>query len=45
MCFIDDESLKIAAEEWFESQKKKNLFSRHKELRRKVEKCTDVAGE
>ena len=33
--FIDDESLKIAVEAWFESQNRK-LFSRHKQPRRKV---------
>jgi len=41
--FIDDESLKIAVEAWFESRNRK-LFSRHKQPRRKVKKCTDVSG-
>ena len=38
--FIDDEFLKIAVEAWFESQQK-ITFSKHKQLRKKFEKCTD----
>ena len=41
--FIDDESLTIAVEAWFGGQRRKFYFLRHKQLRRKVEKCTDVA--
>jgi len=43
--FTDDESLTIAVEAWFESQKQKILFSWHEQLSRKGEKCIDVAGE
>ena len=36
--FIDDESLKIAVKAWSETEsKQKILFSRHKQLRTKVE--------
>jgi len=45
MCFIYDESLEIAAEEWFESQKKKIYFQGIKSSEEKLKKCTDVAGE
>jgi len=42
--FTDHESLTIVVEAWCES-KQKILFSGHKQMRRKVGKCVDVAGE
>jgi len=43
--FADDESPKAVVEALFEGQDGKFLFSRHKQLTRKVAKCIDVARE
>jgi len=43
--FADDESLKAVVKTWFEEPDIEFFFSRNKQLSRKVEKCTDAAGD